>query len=235
MDDNNDLDNNGSAKKSEVAIEGMHMLSRHRRTTSGGESMQEDKVPGEEDKEEEDKEEKVHNQEEAALTRNMNIAMAKLNLSMLDREQEQDENEEFADAIDGEDGINLLSNDEGGKDFLEEDLSKYHEDLTLFSNDYDTSSEVSSEVFDAVYSNKFKVPDNFRQLIWNKAGPSPGSMIILLGLLKDELEADQVGLPTEFNRWPTKLLEFLVQEAGEDCNNQIYYIKQITAELEQLG
>ncbi len=33
----------------------------------------------------------------------------------------------------------------------------------------------------------------------------------------------------------TKLLEFLVQEAGEDCDNQINYIKQITAELEQIG
>ncbi len=60
-------------------------------------------------------------------------------------------------------------------------------------------------------------------------------MIILLGLLKDELEADQAGLPTEFNRWPTKLLEFLGQEAGEDRNDQINYIEQITAELEQLG
>jgi hypothetical protein len=60
-------------------------------------------------------------------------------------------------------------------------------------------------------------------------------MIIPLGLLKDELEADQAGLPTEFNRWPTKLLEFLVQEAGEDHNNQINYIKQIMVELEQLG
>jgi hypothetical protein len=31
------------------------------------------------------------------------------------------------------------------------------------------------------------------------------------------------------------LLEFLVQKAGEDRNNQINYIKKITAELEQLG
>jgi hypothetical protein len=33
----------------------------------------------------------------------MNIAMAKLNLSLLDGEQEQDENKEFFDVIDGED------------------------------------------------------------------------------------------------------------------------------------
>jgi hypothetical protein len=42
-------------------------------------------------------------------------------------------------------------------------------------------------------------------------------------------------LLTEFNRLPMKLLEFLVQEAGEDRDNQIYYIKQITAGLEQIG
>jgi hypothetical protein len=205
MNDNNDSDNDGGAGESEVAEEGMHMLSGHHRTKSGGESMQEDEVPGEDDEEDEDKDERVHNQEEAALTKNLNIAMEKINLSSLDGEQEQDKNKEFANTIDGEDGINLLSDDEGGKDFLEEDLSNYGEDLTLFSNDYDTSLKVSSAVFDAVHSNKFKVPDNFKQLIWNEARPSPGSMIILFGLLKDELEADQAGLPTEFNRWPTKL------------------------------
>ncbi len=95
--------------------------------------------------------------------------------------------------------------------------------------------EVSSGVFDAVHSNKFEVPNNFKKPIWNKAGPSPGSMIILLGLLKDELEADQAGLPAEFNRLPKKLLGFLEQEAGEDHDNQINYIKQIKAELEQIG
>jgi hypothetical protein len=137
--------------------------------------------------------------------------------------------------INREDGINLLSDNKGGKDFLEEDLSLHHTDLTLFGNDYDTSSEVSSGVFDAVHSNKFKVPDNFKMLVWNEAGPSPGSMIIHFDLLKDELEANQAGLPAKFNRLPKKLLEFLEQEAGEDRNNQINYIGQITAELEQIG
>jgi hypothetical protein len=60
-------------------------------------------------------------------------------------------------------------------------------------------------------------------------------MIILLGLLKDELEADQAGLSTKFNRVQMKLLEFLAQEAGEDRKDQINYIKQITDDLEQIG
>ncbi len=95
--------------------------------------------------------------------------------------------------------------------------------------------EVSSGIFVAFHSNKFEVPDNFIKLTWNKARPSPGSIIILLGLLKDELKADQAGLPAKFNRLPTKLLEFLEKEAGEDRNDKINYITQIMAELEQIG
>jgi hypothetical protein len=165
--------------------------------------MHENKMPGDEDKGDKDDEEQEHNQEEAVhLTKNMNVAMAKLHLSLVDGEQEQDEDEEFNNAINKENSINLLSDKKGGKDFLEEDLHELHKDCTLFGNDYDTSLEVSSGVFDAVHSNKFKEPDDFKKHIWNNPRPSHGSMIILLGLLKDELEADQAGLPSKFNRVP---------------------------------
>jgi hypothetical protein len=121
MNDNNDSDNDGGAEISGVAIAGMHMLSGHCRKSSGGDSMQEDKVPGDNNKEDKDEEEQDHNQEEAArLTKNMSVATEKLNLSLLDGEQEQDEDKKFDYAINKEDGINLLSDDEGGKDFLEE-------------------------------------------------------------------------------------------------------------------
>jgi hypothetical protein len=46
-------------------------------------------------------------------------------------------------------------------------------------------------------------------------------MIIMLDLLKDELEADQAGLPADFNCIPLKLLEFMVQETGEEREEQI--------------
>jgi hypothetical protein len=98
----------------------------------------------------------------------MNAATEKL-LALLNGEQEQDVDEECGNAVDREDGINLLSDNKQGKDFLEEDSSEHHEDLTLFGDDYVTSLEVSSGVFDSVYSNKFEVPDNFKKLIWNKA------------------------------------------------------------------
>jgi hypothetical protein len=61
MDEDNDLDNNGGTDKSGVAIEGMHMLSGHCRKSSGGDSMQEDKVSGNNDEEDKDEEEQEHN------------------------------------------------------------------------------------------------------------------------------------------------------------------------------
>ncbi len=60
-------------------------------------------------------------------------------------------------------------------------------------------------------------------------------MIILLNLHKDDLEADQAGLPTDFNRVPVKLLELMVQDAGKDRKDQIGFIKHITEELKQIS
>ncbi len=60
-------------------------------------------------------------------------------------------------------------------------------------------------------------------------------MIILLDLLKDDLKADHVGLPTNFDRIPMKLLKFMVLDVGEDQENQIKFIKQIIEELEQIN
>ena len=92
-----------------------------------------------------------------------------------------------------------------------------------------------SGVFDAAHSNNFKEPDNFKKLSWNIAGPSPGSMIILLDLLKDNLEADHAGLPTDFDKIPMKLLKFMVLDVEEDQENQIKFIKQIIEELTQIN
>jgi hypothetical protein len=117
----------------------------------------------------------------------MNAATANLNLSSLEGDQYDNNKEEFDSAIDSENTINFYSDDEEGEDFLEDNLDVRQEDLTLV-NDFDTASEVSSGVFDATHSNTFKEPDNFKQLLWNVAGPSPGSMIILLDLLKDDIE-----------------------------------------------
>ncbi len=124
----------------------------------------------------------------------MNTATKKLQLSSVDRSQgEYNEDKEFGDAIDREESINPNSDDKGGKDFNNDDINVHQEDHTLGDN-YDTVSKVSSGVFDGAHSNKFKQPENFKQLLWNIAVPSPGSMTIMLGLLKDDLKDDQAGL-----------------------------------------
>ncbi len=231
MDKDNDSNSDaGSATKPGVAIEGMQMLTRCHKKLSG-DSMQEDKASGDGNKK--DAQERNH-KEAVHLTMNMNTATAKLQLSSLDKDQDKDNNKEFDNAISRENSINPYSDDKGGKDFLEEDLSNQQEDLTL-GDEFDTASEVSSGFFDATHSNKFKEPDNFKQLLWNIAGPFPGSMIIFLDLLEDDLESDQAGLPADFDKIPLKLIEFMVLDAGEDRKGQIKFIKQITEELEQIG
>ncbi len=217
----------GSAKKPEVAIEGLQMLTRGHRKNESSVSEQEEE-PAEDST--------MHDHKEAAqLTKNMNAATAKLNLLLLGGDQGMEDNDKkFDDAIDREDSINPYSNDEEGKDFLEDDLSIHQEDLTL-GEDYDTALEVSSGVFNTIHSNQFKEPDTFKQLLWNVAGPSPGSIIICLDLLKDNLEADKAGLPANFNRMPARLLELMVQEAGKDRGEQIKFIAEILEALKHIN
>jgi hypothetical protein len=99
------------------------MLTRYQQKLNK-DSTQEDGVSG--DEEEEDKEEDAKDQnyeEESRLTKNMNAAMEKLNLSLLDGDQNKDNDEDFGDAIDREDSINPYLEDMGGEDFSDNDLS----------------------------------------------------------------------------------------------------------------
>ena len=178
----------------------------------------------------------MHDHKDAAqLMKNMNPAMAKLNLSSLDGDQgKENDNKKFDDAIDREDSINPYSHNEEDQDFLEDNLSVHRMDLTL-GEDFDTASDVSSGVFNATHSNQFEEPNNFKQLLWNVVRPSPGSIIIFLDLLKDDLKADKAGLPADFNRMPGKLLELMVQEAGKDRGEQIKFIEEILEALKQIN
>jgi hypothetical protein len=212
-------------------MEGMHLLPGHRKKSSK-EPMQEDIELEEEGKDdEEDDSQDPDYKEESQLTKNMNAAMKKLQLLSVDRDQDEGKDEEFGDAFDREESINPHSDDEGGKDFNEDNLSIHQDNLTLGDN-FDTASEVSSGVFDATNSNKYEEPENFKQLLWNVAGPSAGSMIIMLELLKNNLDADQAGLPADFNQIPLTLLEFMILDTGEDRKEQI---KLIMDDIKQLG
>jgi hypothetical protein len=159
----------------------------------------------------------------------MNAATENLQLLSVDGDQNEGNEEVFGDAFNREGSINPHSDNKGGKDFSEDDLSIHHDNLTL-GDKYDTASEVFSGVFDATHSNKFEEPENFKQVLWNVAGPSAGCIIIMLDLLMNNLEADQVGLPADFNRIPLKLLEFMILDAGEAREEQIKFINEIMAD-----
>ncbi len=126
------------------------------------------------------------------------------------------------------------SDDKRGEDFSEDDLSIHLEDHSL-GQDYDTSSKVSSGVFDANYVNTFEEPNSFKELLWNTAEPSVGGMSILLNLLKDDLEADKAGLPAEFTNIPATLLALLVEEAGKERGKQIEFIEEILEALDKIS
>jgi hypothetical protein len=198
MEEGNESEDKAGSKKPEIAIKGMNLLTNHRKKSSQ-ESMEEDEKEDEEEEEDEDNYKQDSDYEvESRLTKQMNAVTKKLQLSSVDGNQgKYNEDEEFEDAIDREESINLTSDDEGGKDFTKDDISVHREELTL-GEDYDTASKVSSGVFDVAHFNKFESPENFKQLLWNVAGPSPGSMTIMLELLKDDLEDNQAGLPADF-------------------------------------
>jgi hypothetical protein len=131
-------------------------------------------------------------------------------------------------------GLNPDSDNEGGKDFLEDNLSDHLEDHYL-SNDYDSSSEVASGVFDASHANAFEEPKSFKEHLWNLAGPSVGSMSIFLNLLKDDLEEDEAGFPAGFDKIPEHLLTLLAEEAGKERRDQIEYTEEILKALNKIG
>ncbi len=88
-------------------------------------------------------------------------------------------------------------------------------------------------MFDANYANMFEEPNSFKELLWNIAGPSVGGMIIFLDLLKDDLEADEAGLPAKFTKIPATFLALLVEEAGKERGKQIEFIEEILESLEK--
>jgi hypothetical protein len=126
------------------------------------------------------------------------------------------------------------SEDKAGEDFSGDDLRVQPGDHSLDQN-YDTALEVSSGRFTANYANTFAAPISFKELLWNTAGPSPGGMMIFLGLLKYDLEADEADLPAEFINIPENILAQLAKEAGEDCGKQIETIDKILGSLERIS
>jgi hypothetical protein len=169
-------------------------------------------------------------------------------------EDKEEDDDEFNDAMDKEEHskmdtsyviqcidlpdmaleVDPDSDDEEGKDYLENDLSIHPEDHSL-GQDYDSALEVESGVFDASYTNTFEEPNTFKEFLWNTAGPSVGSMIIFLDLLKDNLKAEEAGLPARFSGIPANLRALLIEEAGKEHGEQIEFIEAIQEALDKIS
>ena len=94
---------------------------------------------------------------------------------------------------------------------------------------------MSSGKFDAVHANKLQTPDNFKQQLWNDAGPTVDSMLIQLTMIKENLEDDEAGMPFEWMGVSKELRTFLDEAVGIEINDQIIYINDMIVEMYQMN
>jgi hypothetical protein len=118
MEEGNESEDEAGSKKPEIAIKGMNLMINHRKKSSQ-ESMEEDEKEDEEKEEDKDNDKQDSDYEvESWLTKQMNAATKKLQLSSVDGNQgEYNKDEEFGDAINREESINPTSDNKGGEDF----------------------------------------------------------------------------------------------------------------------
>ena len=116
----------------------------------------------------------------------------------------------------------------------EDDLYDAATEHDINSEGYDEALEVSSGEFDAVHANKFQTPDNFKQQLWNEAGPSVDSMVIQLTMIKENLEDDEAGMPFQWMDVSKALRTFLDEEVGSGISDQNIYINDMIVEMYQM-
>jgi hypothetical protein len=92
---------------------------------------------------------------------------------------------------------------------------------------------VSSGIFDAEHGQKYEELVNFLQALWNAAGPSVGSMLTQLDLIKTELGGDKAGVEPDFSKTNAQLLDLLIEEAEEDTDKCITFINSVIAKLDK--
>ena len=161
--------------------------------------------------------------EAQSLTDNMNRATADLKLGSSESGQGEDDQDEDSD---GRDDSSYST---------EEDSYDTPNEHDIDPDDYNKALEVSSGELDAVHANKFQHPVNFKQQLWNDAGPTVDSMVIQLTLIMDNLMGDQAGLQIEWMGVSKELRTFLEEEAGQEPSKQRTYVNDMIAEMYQLN
>ena len=117
-------------------------------------------------------------------------------------------------------------------DFGHDNLSVQSGDLNLKQSNYESDAdEVSSGEFDARFTKKYAAPNTFLHALWNTAGPSAGAMRICLEIIKEELQGQLEGVPTEFRDLPERLINLMYEEGRKDPHDAITFISQIHADI----
>ncbi len=148
------------------------------------------------------------------MTTNMAMALVQLNSCSEDEEEGGSGNKE--------------------ESFDEKDMSIHTGDHNLSMSEYHPDSiEVSSGIFDAEHSKKYKTPNSLLQALWNVAGPSVGSMLTQLDLIKVKLEGDEAGVDPDFSKIDAQLIDFLIEEAGKNIDECIAYIDNVIKKLDK--
>jgi hypothetical protein len=160
---------------------------------------------------------------EKSLTDNINRAAANLQLSSSKSAPEEDSQGE--DIKDSKDSSYTTHNNSY------KTPNKHNINL----EDYEEALEVSSGKFDVVHANRFQAPENFRQKLCNKAGPTVDSMMVQLTMIKENLEDEDAGMPFGWMGMSKELHTFLDKEAGKGISDQLTYINDMLAEMYQMN
>ncbi len=127
----------------------------------------------------------------------------------------------------------LTDNDEG-KTYKESDSNAKLGDNDLSMSEYASDAmEVESGEFEAAPAQKYKEPLNFRQALWNEAGPSIGSMRIMLEMLRTKFEGELAGLQADLANYPQRLINFLIKEAGAELTDAIAFLDLTSDQISQ--
>jgi hypothetical protein len=99
--------------------------------------------------------------------------------------------------------VDPLTNDKDGKQYNDRNPTIKPRDIKLSMLEYNSDVlEVSFGKFEAAHGQKYKEPANFLQALWNEAGPTVGSMKIMLKMLRTEFKGGLAGLQADLTNYP---------------------------------
>ncbi len=88
-------------------------------------------------------------------------------------------------------------------------------------------------MFDANHAQRYVEPANFHQALWNKAGPTVGTMKVMLEMIWTEFKGELLGMKTDLTHFSQNLINLLIKESGEDPNDMIALLDQTSADISQ--